>query len=757
MLFLLQSSCFFNANIRSLDSVNPQAESGNQDPAPIPEVQNLTTSKLIATESSLVWNSGGSQVISYKIVISSSTSPEEYCASGSAISLTTTSIDLPSLTPDTTYYFRVCSIVDGKISKGTTSSFKTLKLIARSAAYNSFTNWNDYLSNDGSKIYTATQTVCPGNTASLEGYNTCINGGLIQKIVIPIVLDCTKIKANDYLTAFEWSCDTTGSDTIIYSTDLKPKKGLQTLISGTEFKNNYVLIQIDGVSTYSSIPEKWWSNLVEELPDSPAGSFINLDNGASVYGKIYVANSNKSGGGYRFSANKTSLVISKGVTLVKDNSATNSLISSSAGVKYIWIEGQFSGNNISVDLMSFAGSAHFRLKNIEIKNSLSIAINLVNSTNNIISDFHIHHCKEGIQGSSSTSGNLILDGVFSNCNSDLLTDIYYSRISRIIFSHNANSINDSLIYKPFGSIVSYITSVNNTVNYGYRLAFTNGVLIHNHLNVNSNNQYLIYAFSVGSSTFSQIMSFGSSFSEVAITNTSGHHKFTNNLVLENSAECNIVNNTGFSPGLSVGTCLNHGPLSNANLTLSSADYTKFFVGKVINDDTINSSDSLGSALFSNIIDWIDFSNLFRVWGVDGNDFPNSNNKGVCSSGACRIWDYRLKSDSANLAFNSTNTVLTKNEPFIVGAICPSAINGNVTTTYVDTNSTSHSFLTNAYEIIGDGIGNEDTLCESNESCIYTPNFGAYQGEGDYKSQGTCQFQNGTLSNIKIYTYPTNGN
>ena len=34
-------------------------------------------------------------------------------------------------------------------------------------------------------------------------------------------------------------------------------------------------------------------------------------------------------------------------------------------------------------------------------------------------------------------------------------------------------------------------------------------------------------------------------------------------------------------------------------------------------------------------------------------------------------------------------------------------------------------LRNAIEIIGDGIGDDDGLCGTNESCIYTPNIGAY--------------------------------
>ena len=58
---------------------------------------------------------------------------------------------------------------------------------------------------------------------------------------------------------------------------------------------------------------------------------------------------------------------------------------------------------------------------------------------------------------------------------------------------------------------------------------------------------------------------------------------------------------------------------------------------------------------------------------------------------------------------------------------------------------------NAIEIDGDGDG--DGLCESNETCLYTPNFGAYQGHGTF---GQCTFTDGIISGVKMFGYETNG-
>ena len=104
--------------------------------------------------------------------------------------------------------------------------------------------------------------------------------------------------------------------------------------------------------------------------------------------------------------------------------------------------------------------------------------------------------------------------------------------------------------------------------------------------------------------------------------------------------------------------------------------------------------------------------------------------------------------------NKSGDGLTANEAFIANSTCPSAVNGNYSLT--DLATPPHTFLVNAVEIMGDEIGNENGLCESNESCIYSPNFGVYQGEGDYLSNGTCLFVDGTVSGVTMYAYPTNG-
>lgn len=121
-------------------------------------------------------------------------------------------------------------------------------------------------------------------------------------------------------------------------TSLKPQL-IATLVTSSPLSNNMIaekirsrvrkytglklsggfIVQLDGINTYASAPEKWWTNTIEELPDSTAGGSIDVDNGGSISGKIFVVNSSKSGGSYNFISEKMSLVVMEDVELKKDS------------------------------------------------------------------------------------------------------------------------------------------------------------------------------------------------------------------------------------------------------------------------------------------------------------------------------------------------------------------------------------------------------------------------------------------------------
>jgi len=58
--------------------------------------------------------------------------------------------------------------------------------------------------------------------------------------------------------------------------------------------------------------------------------------------------------------------------------------------------------------------------------------------------------------------------------------------------------------------------------------------------------------------------------------------------------------------------------------------------------------------------------------------------------------------------------------------------------------------------MSDGIGNDNTLCESGETCLYMPNIGCYQGRGNLVSAGVfIDSTIGGLTGITLMRYATN--
>ena len=72
-------------------------------------------------------------------------------------------------------------------------------------------------------------------------------------------------------------------------------------------------------------------------------------------------------------------------------------------------------------------------------------------------------------------------------------------------------------------------------------------------------------------------------------------------------------------------------------------------------------------------------------------------------------------------------------------------------------SCESTFLNLAIEIVGDMVGNENFLCESNEDCLYTPYVGSYQGHGllarvEQAPGVPYVFVDGTISGVTLYQH-----
>lgn len=211
---------------------------------------------------------------------------------------------------------------------------------------------------------------------------------------------------------------------------------------------------------------------------------------------------------------------------------------------------------------------------------------------------------------------------------------------------------------------------------------------------------------------------------------------------------------GITPACSPSGVNLNSSCAGGGVTVIASDIASALKGPVTSDSANGTATGVRSFPTINTFElWTSFESFFRNWGKLGGSYPVAGNKGYCDSAeSCQIWDYRVANSSLlhnrSITGSSLNPALTTSSVSVIN--CVAGINGDLTLT-----ANGITFMQNAMEINGDLVGNDNGLCESSERCIYAPNIGAYQGEGDYLTGGSC-ITSGTVSGAKIYQYPVTG-
>lgn len=188
-----------------------------------------------------------------------------------------------------------------------------------------------------------------------------------------------------------------------------------------------------------------------------------------------------------------------------------------------------------------------------------------------------------------------------------------------------------------------------------------------------------------------------------------------------------------------------------------------FVGQLAASDSANASDNAGlTPLSQNITDWVGFDNFFRAWGLDGAALGDATAVGRCAFGdMCRVWDWRVLSTNVSLLWASTESGESAPVAWANGGPCPAQVDPDRTVLPANPDASvgGKRFLANAAEIPGQGSGNGDGLCTSGETCVFGPNAGSYQGEGDYATRGCVPAFSAATDVVvpaALYEYPFNG-
>ncbi|HMW07215.1 MAG TPA: hypothetical protein PK079_15290 [Leptospiraceae bacterium] len=618
-------------------------------------------------------------------------------------------------------------------------------------------NWNDYINRDFTKdIFSQTDSAC--SSSNTGGYRTCVHAGEIRKLDIPSKTSCTNLTASDNLGALNWVCKTNSSGGVtFYSSALKKGKYLSTLIDWTTNTWQALTITIkDGTTTHAvSNPLTFWTNAMNTT--SPTSGFIS--------GTVYLYSANVTAGQINTSTtDKVSIVFKPGqtYTIGTSNTGTPAILTSG---NFNWIEGTLETKFYSYSIQM--GGKFSVLKNFKAQNCYAagncVGIYLNSASNNYFEDIVVAN-----MGTGTTNGAIYLANSFNN---------FFNTI--ILANNQSTGVNSSA---STGNIYNGIISAGNAAN-GVSFSgandnsFMNATLINNTgdgINPSSASSFFLNLASVNNGTagvsggpFSNpTMENISCISNQYGFNLSGGGSFYGRGMIRlsnNTANCQMA--AGYvGGGISSGGCPLSSPSDSITTSNSGSVSASTFIGVPTSSisDSTNASFSSGSATYSASLDWLNFSNFFRAAMMPAASFPLASAQGNCSSGSCSVWDFSLKSTDTTLrnanitgggsGCPAANTMFAHIWSASSQAACNSVIGASF-----NGSTCSSTILRNAVELLNDGVGNDNGLCEANEDCLLTPNQGAYQGHGNLVSASTVSgCADPSSVGIKLYQYESNG-
>jgi len=630
--------------------------------------------------------------------------------------------------------------------------------------------WNDYIQTstsafpvqswDPTTIFSKSDTAC--NEASYPNYWQCLHAGELRTVTLTGTNSCSGLVFSDTLSAFNWTCAVVSGTARIRSFGLKEGKGLADLVDANGWKANQLTVTNGTRTIYqSSASTAWWTNAVDTTTfasDISSTSSTTLSSAS----KIYIVPNNitlSNRANIYITGAKVALVTLPGKTVTFYHTTSGGFsayhVYNSSSAHYLWLEANLK-DHVSAGQTSYMvwlNAAHARVHHSTITGNFSLSTSyygIINSGAARITEIKLD--------------NFVYDGVHSNGQPMVLSQIRstnnryrgvyfsspYSTASRIMISNTGDPGWNNGVFSGVSGLEvgsgSYSTfafiSVINTTTSAFRNSAEGLYLsISQLLALNSGSTGLLLKGVVANA------------GQIAL----GHHynhgvkqfrstvAYQSNILLGNNgtADCggedaghNVISN-----GLD-SSCNNAGSSSGA--VTQGRDFASTIEGKVTSDSQ-NTSDTNGLATVSTTTDVSSFDSMFRAWGIDtASSFANSDQRGksLYISSLAQIWDYRINTaDSVVYNYNGT---------FTANAACPASVDGTVTMT----DQNGRVYLMNAYELSGYG-GNNDGLCEANETCVYQPHFGAYAGEGTPTQ--TCTFSNGpTVTGVTMYVYPTLG-
>ncbi|MCA9669851.1 MAG: right-handed parallel beta-helix repeat-containing protein [Myxococcales bacterium] len=634
------------------------------------------------------------------------------------------------------------------------------------APYPTLANWNDYVAvQDATKSpYVQSGVAC--NVSAVSSATDCVHAGQLRQVKLPLALQCDSIEYGDARQAFRWSCQVENGAMVFRTTGLQ--RGLAGLIEKMAFAPNQFIVSKGGSDIARSPLQSWgWNNPVRSLPVGYDTAITPLD----VPGTVYVVPRNTIAAtrGLNIAADGVSLLVEQGATLtnngaIKDNCETDSgkialdpngstsrrTVVCGGGVSRIWLEGNIRGDqsNVRTGVLLVAGRMS-RLSRLDVFDTFDVGVTLRDGKANRIEHLRVWRVGSGNGNAQQEMGLLldfetglrarsvrVADALGDGIHVEYGTDVALTEVSSannggaaLVFFYGSNLRATSVlatgsfygveVNRADGVTLAHVTAAHNSDD-GVRLEVAKDATVIGLAALDNGNDGLDLRGSTGTRIYDALLAHhtgapnnGGLFCQGCADNDIQGVLW----VGKNRVDCAFSSAT--TPGFSQPNCTQSGndPSAdwgngNSNGTLyPGIDCASCVAGRATSEPSCKSA--ANGIVAYNIIasEMLCSAEPYRSWGRVAASFPDPLARGRCEAGgSCALWDYAA--NGAPLRF--ARGMPTDGDP------CPAAALALLK------DRRGATVLVGAIERVGDGIGNDDGLCEQNEGCVLAPHLGADQ-------------------------------
>jgi hypothetical protein len=608
-------------------------------------------------------------------------------------------------------------------------------------AYASAPSWSSWIRTSDPTLpaWAQAEVACSGAEAGFAG---CVHAGEMRRAATTLS-SCAGLTIADTLGALQWTCVDNGGSVEIVATGLAPGHGLRHLVNASGWIPDAVQVQRNGQVIAASTPAVWWPDPVVVAPSS--GASVSL----AAAGTIYVIASTQLTNGYSLDADGVSFVVLPGNTLQATPSfATNcsfpggnasSCLVVASNHLFPWIEGDFDGEFVAQVPVMLNNTTFARVRGVRATSSGSTGqdISVNNSSQCAIVDSMV---VEGSQYGLAIYGghdNAIIGLTASDNGQDgnagaaglFVQNTTANTMSRVLAANDSED-GVALFTGAVGNTVAHVTAASTDYDGVY--VTDNGNIVAQVAAVNNRSSGIEL----------QVESSGMQL----ISANNGNGVQTDAAPPELSATIAVGSNTNdcviYQGGAPTYSC---SPIASSASVVTGIDLASSFLAAVTTTDTANASNSNGAAPRSSITDWLHFDDASRAWGEDG-PWPGSSYE-PCTTN-CRIWDLGRTPGDTMLVARTLSGVASA-DPLVPGQPCPPRLDG--ANAVMD--ASSRYFLLGAVELIGDGIGNDDGLCQSGEVCLDLNTAGAHRDEFLTWTATGCVFHDGLVTGVDVRGSP----